>query len=419
MASSSLTTLATDSFSQSWLSDFKPPSMNSEGLIMAKPFQSFNFDFSVTLSPQPGGFAHADELFSDGFIRPVYGDPLKMESCNTPDSTTTQTMPMSSSLFYSGIVSPRSLGTHHDHHDGFFTKWRKSSQKILRSSFGYFKQLYRRVGCSRKSTRVGDFEKAECEVKSWSISQQSSPISVKAYSMGDYSMFDYENSIHEAVLHCKRSIDEEKREQNREVNWLFQMCMEAAQASQLDLFVSSVFFLLGFYIYLSAETCFLRCSSGNHDPSFFPRSTPSFLSFLRSFTVLTASDDQINHHIDFVFLATSKGQSFNPFFSSLPTAFHVLFGSSTVDHIVFNDTQFVIRSDSYLEVGDALNSLEFHQKLDFFVSSENRDLVKTPKKVAFDKGPDSSKTISITASLDDELDDVLEGYPKRWSQTLH
>ncbi|XP_028762125.1 probable membrane-associated kinase regulator 6 isoform X2 [Neltuma alba] len=197
--------LATDSFSHSWLSDFKPSvncleeplraSMNSEGLIMAKP-QSFNFDFSVTLSPS-AGFAHADELFSDGFIRPVYGNTSKIRSCNTPDST--QTMP--SSFFYSGIVSPRGVGTHHH---GFFTKWRKSTQKILRSTFGYFKQLGRRVGCSRESTRVGDFEKTEWEVNSWSISQQASPVSVKDYSMGD--LFDHENSIHEAVLHCKRSI---------------------------------------------------------------------------------------------------------------------------------------------------------------------------------------------------------------------
>ncbi|XP_028762097.1 probable membrane-associated kinase regulator 6 [Neltuma alba] len=158
--------------------------------------QSFNFDFSVTLSPS-AGFAHADELFSDGFIRPVYGNTSKIRSCNTPDST--QTMP--SSFFYSGIVSPRGVGTHHH---GFFTKWRKSTQKILRSTFGYFKQLGRRVGCSRESTRVGDFEKTEWEVNSWSISQQASPVSVKDYSMGD--LFDHENSIHEAVLHCKRSI---------------------------------------------------------------------------------------------------------------------------------------------------------------------------------------------------------------------
>ncbi|XP_054808142.1 probable membrane-associated kinase regulator 6 [Prosopis cineraria] len=199
--------LATDSFSYSWLSsDFKLPvngldeeslraSMNSEGLIMAEP-QSFNFDFSLDHLP-PTGFVHADELFSDGFIRPVYGDPSKVEYCNTPYST--QSMP--SSFFYSGIVSPRSVGTHHH---GFLTKWRKSTQKILRSSFGYFKQLCRRVGCSWKSTRVGDFEKTEWEVKSWSISQQASPKSVKAYSMGD--LFDYENSIYEAVLHCKKSI---------------------------------------------------------------------------------------------------------------------------------------------------------------------------------------------------------------------
>lgn len=193
--------LATDSFSKSWLSSdhFKPPpdvNFLEENLISSS--QSMNFDFSVSHFSSPSqGFAHADELFSDGFIRPLCGcDSSNMESCNnnTPHSTQTR----SSSLFYSGIVSPRSVETH-NHHHGFLSKWRKSTQKILRRSFGYLKQLCRR------SIRVGDLEKTELEVKSWSISQQASPISsVKSSSMSD--LFNHENSIHEAVLHCKRSI---------------------------------------------------------------------------------------------------------------------------------------------------------------------------------------------------------------------
>lgn len=193
--------LATDSFSHSWLSNFKPPvngleevkasihSITSSEGLMAEP-QNFNFDVSITQSPAV--HAHADELFSDGFIRPLSVDPSMEESCNTPNSTQATL----SSVFYSGIVSPRTVEIHH----GFHTKSRKSAWQVLRSSFRFLKQLCQRAGGSRKSTRVGDFGKTEWEVKSGSISVQASPKSV----IGD--LCDHENPIYEAVLHCKRSI---------------------------------------------------------------------------------------------------------------------------------------------------------------------------------------------------------------------
>ncbi|KAG6663810.1 hypothetical protein CIPAW_02G048400 [Carya illinoinensis] len=49
---------------------------------------------------------------------------------------------------------------------------------------------------SRKCTGVDDFDRRSLEVKSWSSSPQASP---------EQRFADMESSIHEAVLHCKRS----------------------------------------------------------------------------------------------------------------------------------------------------------------------------------------------------------------------
>ncbi|XP_027347359.1 probable membrane-associated kinase regulator 6 [Abrus precatorius] len=203
--------LATESFSYSWLPNCRTRSNNlkepllestyniSEGTTNT-PFieecQNFNFDISITQSPSV--LALADEIFSDGLIKPLFVDPSKLESCHTtPDST--QSKPSSS--YSSRVTSPRTVEIHH----GFLTKWKTSTCRTLRNLSRYVNQLCQKVGSSRKSTRVDDFDKEEWEVKSWSSSQQASPKSITVKPIG--ALHDHENSIYEAVLHCKRSIE--------------------------------------------------------------------------------------------------------------------------------------------------------------------------------------------------------------------
>ncbi|TKY58831.1 membrane-associated kinase regulator 6 [Spatholobus suberectus] len=204
--------LATESFSYSWLPNCKPlandlketlreSTYNSCGGTTNSPlmeeWQDFNFDISITQSPSV--LAHADELFSNGLIKPVYVDPSKLESCNTtPDST--QSSPISS--FSSRIVSPRTVQIHH----GFLTRWKTSTCRTLRILSRYVNQLCQKIGSSRKSTKVDDIDKEEWLVNSWSSSRQASPKSITVNPIG--ALHDHENSIYEAVLHCKRSIDD-------------------------------------------------------------------------------------------------------------------------------------------------------------------------------------------------------------------
>ncbi|XP_057448255.1 probable membrane-associated kinase regulator 6 isoform X1 [Lotus japonicus] len=187
--------LASDSFSYSWLSNNKSPvdycldeplrnSVSSE-------CQNFNFDSSVT---QSHVLVHADEIFCDGLLKPIFVDPSKLESyCDTPDFTQTKLI---SSNFSSRTVSSRTMRIHH----GILTRLRKSTWGALVEIFRYVNQLRQKVRSSRKSTRVDDIGKTDWQVKSLCSPQRESPKAI----IGD--LHDHENSIYEAVLHCKRSI---------------------------------------------------------------------------------------------------------------------------------------------------------------------------------------------------------------------
>ncbi|KAI3444476.1 hypothetical protein Pfo_001141 [Paulownia fortunei] len=235
--------LATESFSYSWLTDRKPHSSDAlpENLRTIFPEcssekeQNFNFDVPFTASPI--AIVHADEIFSDGHIRPVYFDRSKVEALKT--STSVPPSPISSYSLGNPIVANKNQYC-------LLGKWRKSSKIILQKCFGFVKPLCQRIGCSRKSNRVDDLERKVCEVQSWSNSLEASPRPSSAYSVVDWSdvkkignkvdhyyglkrvkswssspqtspritpshssnaWYDVESSIHEAILYCKRSIE--------------------------------------------------------------------------------------------------------------------------------------------------------------------------------------------------------------------
>ena len=189
--------IASDSFSYSWLSNCnKSPLDGLEEPLRKSSYSShecknFNFDTSITHSPAV--LVHADEIFSDGILRPVFVGPSKLESCNTtPYLTQTK---LGSSPLCCRTVSPRTVEIHH----GFLKRWRRSTWRTLVYFFRYVNRLGQKVGCSRKGTRVDDWQ-----VRSLSSSLQASPKPITTPPIGD--LHDHENSIYEAVLHCKRSV---------------------------------------------------------------------------------------------------------------------------------------------------------------------------------------------------------------------
>ncbi|KAK6142764.1 hypothetical protein DH2020_023112 [Rehmannia glutinosa] len=221
--------LATESFSYSWLTDKKPSSSSSSDIHPnnLRPKQhSFNFDVPVITSSLD--LVHADEIFSNGHIMPVYIDRSKFKKTSTSD------------------ISPNNhpFVRKRNEYNYSLGKLRKSSKRILQKCFGFVKPL---KGSSRKSNRVDDLERKVIEVQSLSNSCEASPRPSSAYSVVDWAdiekniakSFDFyhglkkvksgknsaqaspnispscsttsvwcdaENSIHEAILYCKRSI---------------------------------------------------------------------------------------------------------------------------------------------------------------------------------------------------------------------
>ncbi|XP_059311119.1 uncharacterized protein LOC132062599 [Lycium ferocissimum] len=259
--------LATESFSYSWLLNRKPsidgltesprPSYSSDDeehikfIAYSKRFleeaQNFNFDVHPVSES-----VHADEIFSDGHIMPLYHDRSKIESFQ-------ETFNNFNTSSISTPISTVSSGTSQA---DFLEKWRKFSGRILVKWYRLIKPFCKNLGSSRKSTaKVDDLQRKVSEIQSRknttadSSSFQGSPRRMmKSYSVVDWAgngndrrststskvkslrkvkswsninsphayspikspstdhstdvWRDMENAISDAILHCKRSLEQ-------------------------------------------------------------------------------------------------------------------------------------------------------------------------------------------------------------------
>lgn len=219
--------LSIESFSYSWLIDLKPSldqsisdsfravlnSSDESSFIEMDPnmppskrFKKldkdfvFDFDFDLPCCEEtPAAIVHADELFSNGLLLPLF-DPSKIESSVN-----------SSPLFSDGQKERRSSSADNG------MKFRCSSLRRCRSLLSrktfekyldFMCPLLEKIRCCRlKSKRNRGGGKRIWAVKSGSFSTEASPRTSVGSCGGDWRRsFDSEGSIHEAVLHCKRSI---------------------------------------------------------------------------------------------------------------------------------------------------------------------------------------------------------------------
>ncbi|KAL6565978.1 hypothetical protein OROHE_005033 [Orobanche hederae] len=239
--------LATESFSYSWLTDNKRTFPSDDNLSPkfsenSDRVHSFNFDIPIvpsssslsSLSLSTYNLVHADEIFSDGRIKPIFVEDSKMGALKTSNSISTPQVSL-----YSPSSSPRVSKKQYY----LLGKWRNSSKKILQKCFEFVRPLCRTLRSSRKSNRVDDLERKVFEVQSWSNSPRPSSVYLvfewadiekiekksdlfhefKKAKSGKKSTvqaspnlspsrssnvwFDAENSIPEAILYCKRSIE--------------------------------------------------------------------------------------------------------------------------------------------------------------------------------------------------------------------
>ncbi|XP_042021216.1 probable membrane-associated kinase regulator 6 [Salvia splendens] len=201
--------LATESFSYSWLVDRQQHSLDvlTEITTPQKPCEKDqNFNFDVSLTTFHASLVHADEIFADGQLMPVYA----LEK--TPDYVPPSPLP--SCQFDHGGKKQSCL----------VEKWRRTSKRILHKCFGFIRPLYK---SSRNNSRVDDLERKVCEVERWTNSLQASPrpsydsalMKARSWvaspqasprlipSRASSAWCGDESSIREAILYCKRSIE--------------------------------------------------------------------------------------------------------------------------------------------------------------------------------------------------------------------
>ncbi|EXC05932.1 hypothetical protein L484_014200 [Morus notabilis] len=218
--------LSIESFSYSWLVNLKPSLESLDNSLRtsldasdeasfiemdprmppSKRFlrisQDFKFDFPT--SPSPLSLVHADELISNGYLMPLFLDPLKMEAYEASSTTSTQNLPNSSHSPITGVPAGNSDCSS-------LRRCRRLSRRIIQKYLNFLRPLYRKIRGHNKagSKAAGHVEKRVQGGKNRVYSSESaSPRISVAYSADDYwrKSCDSDSSIYEAVLHCKRSI---------------------------------------------------------------------------------------------------------------------------------------------------------------------------------------------------------------------
>ncbi|XP_021909202.1 probable membrane-associated kinase regulator 6 [Carica papaya] len=213
--------LSIESFSYSWLVNLKPSLDSLDGSLRAsldacdeasfiemdprmppskrffRSSQDLKFDFPIAQSPL--ALVHADELFSNGYVMPLFVDPLKMEAFRASDSA--PAIPTTSSHTSKLGIPAKKANTFPSR------RCRKLSKRMFLKYLAFLRPLYQRLRGRKSSSSPGSVDTRPRGKKNWVYSTETSPRISVAYSTDDCwrRSCDSESSIYEAVLHCKKS----------------------------------------------------------------------------------------------------------------------------------------------------------------------------------------------------------------------
>nr|KYP74833.1 hypothetical protein KK1_007526 [Cajanus cajan] len=156
--------------------------------------QDSKFDFPISQSPL--NLVHADELFSNGYLMPLFVESLQMEEYESSDSNTS---------LVSSSHAPKSEAPTGPSRCLSLKRCRTLSRRVFHKYMDFLRPLYRRLR-GHKSSTESVAKRAEA-VKNRRYYSDTSPRISVAFSADDWRYScDSESSIYEAVLHCKRSI---------------------------------------------------------------------------------------------------------------------------------------------------------------------------------------------------------------------
>lgn len=215
--------LSIESFSYSWLVNLKPSMEGVDSSVRAsldasdeasfiemdprlppsKRFirisssSDFNFDFPMSQSTTPFPLAHADEIFSNGYVLPIFANQSKMEKYRVSDFTCDQ---VSTCQATKNAIPGSKLRC------SSLRRCQTFSKQIFGKYFHFLRPLYQIIRNQKSNSKAEAGSRRAQGVKSWVYPADSSP-RMSAHSVDDWrKSCDSESSIYEAVLHCKRSI---------------------------------------------------------------------------------------------------------------------------------------------------------------------------------------------------------------------
>lgn len=170
----------TESFSYGWLIETQAPHCPTSFRKNSDEYEdSFHFDVPVITSPAE--LVDADKIFSEGQMK---ADILSLQL--TAASSSSSPFPN----MYSSTISPFLV---HRKRRRYYVlgKW---SKKILHKCLEFVCKTF------RKSSRVDDLDRKVLEARSWSRKKLDNNFDITTPAS------NAENSIHEAILYCKKSI---------------------------------------------------------------------------------------------------------------------------------------------------------------------------------------------------------------------
>ncbi|CAL9124916.1 unnamed protein product [Musa textilis] len=171
------------------------------------------FDFNLPLS-ESSFLVHADQIFSNGLLLPLYSAaapklsvaydcsskslPSRSTFCSSPGRTASsfqaKTTPSSASSCSSIDLTPKSWKPKLH----LFRNCTRPSKRTLRRCLCFLMPLYKKVKCLRLVSSK--------TVRSRKDSAGGSPKTGNPFSSVEWCRSNADISIHDAILHCKRSI---------------------------------------------------------------------------------------------------------------------------------------------------------------------------------------------------------------------
>ncbi|KAL1319458.1 hypothetical protein HN51_071749 [Arachis hypogaea] len=169
--------------------------------------QDFKFDFPTSSQSQ----SDADQLFSNGYLMPLFVQSLKMEEYDDHGVLDSNLPSLNSSSNASNGTAAPSSSAHS--RCPSLKRCRTLSRRIIQKYLNFLRPLCRKLRGQNHSKTSSNSSTEKVVKRSQSVknrgyySEASPRISV-AYSADDWrKSCDSESSIYEAVLHCKRSIE--------------------------------------------------------------------------------------------------------------------------------------------------------------------------------------------------------------------